>query len=186
MSADKWDAYTNNLNVYSPKGRLSFYTGVSDNPISGKWISTVLFIYFSRNMDANNFTSSECKSDSNKVKDLQERTNTSLNIFFYSELNGCIASSLYSVSSVSPAFDNFDDGYLVSTEKFSAWTESSWSGDKIQMRLFMYTNESLKLITILLGIFVFLASIVLTYVTNKYSSEWFSVKNAEQTSELFE
>lgn len=46
LTEKQWQSYLQLLDVVLPKKSLSFYTGVNDNSISGKWITSMLLRYF--------------------------------------------------------------------------------------------------------------------------------------------
>ncbi len=186
LTEDEWKGYTSLLDSTLPKQKLSFYTSVYDNKISGKWISFLLLRYFSRNLQIEQFNVTECKRDSQKFNDFIKETNSTIKSLIFLNKTTCVASSVYSVSSVSPAFDKVDDGYLVNTDKFSAWAESSWASKTIQMKLFMYTCDSVKTTSIILGIISLISSVIITFFVNKYSAKLFSMKTREQSAEILE
>jgi hypothetical protein len=146
----------------------------------------MLLRYFTRNLALAQLNSSECNRDSTTVRDYQQKFNVTLRTVVYLNNSYCLASSVYATSSVSPAFDRFDDGLLVQTNLYPAWTESSWNGVQIQMKLFMYTSASVSYLALSLGLVATLAAIFFTVLFNKYSSTWFLLKNTEQTTEFFE
>lgn len=187
LSDQQWSAYQKLLMASQPAGRLSFYTGVNDNLISGKYITSMVLRYFTRNRDLESLNVTECNKDSLRVKDYQAKYNVTLRTIVYLNNSYCLAGSVYAVSSVSPAFDKYEDGKLLNTDKYSAWSESSWNGVDVEMRLFMFTCDSVRYLSISLGIVVTLAALGLTYFFNKYSSRWFLLKNSpEATTEIFE
>ena len=186
LTDSQWTTYLKLLNSTQPDLQLSFYTGVNDNSISGKWISSMLMRYFTRNLNIQSLNSTECAKNSTTVTEFLNTSKVSLKQFSFVNDSLCIASGIYAVSSRSPAFEKFDDGVLVNTDKFSAWTESSWASDENQMRIFMFPNDSLKILTIVLGLLIFLSSIGITYYVNKFSNKWFLLSNPEQTDEFFE
>jgi nicastrin len=183
LTEDEWKVYNSLLDSTLPKQRLSFYTSVYDNKISGKWISFLLLRYFSRNTLLEKFNVTECKKGSESFKDVVNKFNLTIKSLAYVNKTTCIASSVYGVSSVSPAFENVNDGYLVNIDKFSAWTESSWASNPIQMKIFMFTSDSIKTTTIVLGIMTLLISTVITFLINKYSSKLLPTKTQEQTDQ---
>lgn len=186
LTEDEWKGFTSLLDSTLPKQKLSFYTSVYDNKISGKWISFLLLRYFSRNLQVEKFNVTECKKDSPKFNEFIKETNLTIKSLIFLNKTTCVASSIYSVSSVSPAFDNVDDGYLVNTDKFSAWAESSWASKTIQMKLFMFTCDSVKTTSITLGIISLLSSVFITYFVNKYSAKLFSIKTQEPAAQILE
>ena len=97
-----------------------------------------------------------------------------------------MASLVRLTSAVSPAFDRFDDGVLVHTDLYSAWTESSWTGVDVQMRMFMFNQPAVSGVTFALGIVVSLAAVALTWLFNRNAHRWFlvNVNNPEQTTEF--
>jgi nicastrin len=182
LTSSQRTSYQSMLTSTLPKGMLSFYTSVNDAAISGKWISQLLLRYFTRDRFIESFSSNDCSKDSEKLKQYMREKNISLKHVHFTIGGICLASGVYSVSSVSPAFVNYLDGYLSDTEKFSAWSESSWSSKETQMRMFMFPSSSLKTITITLGIVVFILSIIITYVMNKYSNRWFGMNSQDQVT----
>ena len=140
--------------------------------------------YFTRNLDLENLNSTECTNDSASVLSYVRKNKLTLKSFSYVNNSTCIVSSLYPVSSVSPAFEKLNEGLIM--DNFSAWSESSWVGVDVQMKLFLYTNEVLKIFSIVLGIAIVLISIGLTYSANRFSNKWFELSNPEQTTEFFE
>lgn len=185
MTELQWKSYIKLLEANLPKGILSFYTGVDDNPISGKWLSSMLLRYFTRNLDLESLTEEDCSKDSEKVKKYEKDNTVSLKNLYYVNNSKCIASSVYLASSVSPAFENFDNGYLVNTDQFSAWTESSWNGVDVQMKIFMFTRPSIAVLTLSLGIVSLVLAFVVTFFAEKYAHLIFYNKNPEQ-DEIFE
>lgn len=176
LTEKQWSIYKQLLNSNLPKNKLSFYTSVNDAQISGKWISQILLKYFTRNNLFENLNKTECVKDSASFKKIVKENNLSpTNINFNN--NQCIGTSLYSVSSVSPAFDKYLDGDLVDTDKFPSWTESSWNGKTVQMRLFMFTCEATEISTFVIGLSTFFISIALTFVAERFSSKLFAFEN---------
>lgn len=98
----------------------------------------------------------------------------------------CVVSLVRLTSAVSPAFDRFDDGLLVQTDKYSAWTESSWNSVSVQMRMFMFSQPAVEGLTLTLGVVVTIVSVVLTLLFNRYSDRWFLLKNPEQAAEFIQ
>ena len=190
LSDNQWKTYSSLLDAYLPKQRLTFYTSVNDNQVSGKWLSHILLQYFTRNSLVESFNASECHKDSPSVKKLITDTGLTIKKFVYlsnyNNLNQslCIGSAVYGVSSVSPAFDKSDDGVLVNTDKFSAWTESSWSTREHQIQLYMFTSDMIGYVTITVGSVVFLASLFIIYFLNKHSNKLFSFNHPEQSAEF--
>ena len=186
LTPKQWEAYMQLLDMNLPKKRLSFYTGVNDNSISGKWISSMLLRYFTRNLDLEKLSEKECVNTSESVMDYVKTNKVTFRTITYvSNSSLCIVSSIYAASSVSPAFEKYDDG-IITTDKFSAWSESSWIGNTFDMKMFMYTNDVLKIVTLVMGVVIFLISIGVTYAVNKYSNKWLDKSNAEQETEFFE
>jgi hypothetical protein len=146
----------------------------------------MLLKYFTRNLDFDDLNATECSKDSQTYKNMLIKNGLTLTHVNYVNESKCVCTSLYLVSSVSPAFDKYLDGVLVNTDKFPAWTESSWIGKPIQMRLFMFSSDAVKVSSIIVGLAVFLISIVITFITHKYSDKWFNVNNLEQIAEIIE
>lgn len=169
----------------SPPGRLSFYTSVNDNLMSGKFLALQLLRYFTRFRELDQLNSTECVKDSTAAKEFQAKYSVSLKGLVYAQ-SKCVASVVRLTSSVSPAFDRVDDGRLVHTDQYAAWTESSWSGVSVQMRMFVFTEPGVAGLTLALGIVVTLAAISLTCVFNKFAKHWFLLKNPEQTTEFID
>ena len=186
LATSQWQNYQTMLDSLLPKKKLSFYTSVNDAQISGKWITQMLLKYFTRNILFDSLNSTDCNKNSVAANKLI--TENSLRIASINFVNNstCVATSVYAVSSVSPAFDKYDQGILVDTDRFSAWTESNWNGKTTQMRLFIFTTNSVNISTILIGVFTFLFSFVATYLVNKNSNKWFALNNSEQTDEIIE
>ena len=186
LTSAQWNTYTQLLESNLPSNQLSFFTSVNDAQISGKWISQMLLKYFTRNSNFEALNSTECNKDSESFKNLIQTNGVTITHVNFVNNATCLATALYSVSSVSPAFDRYAEGLLVDTDKFSAWTESSWTGKNIQMRLFMFTCDTIKISTILVGVFVFIISIVVTFLSNKYSDKLLKVSNTEQIAEFID
>jgi hypothetical protein len=186
LTDNEWQNYLALLQANLPKYKLSFYTGVNDNSISGKWISTKLLKYFSRNLELESLNSTECSSDSEYVKQFLSEKKLTLRSFTFVDNSVCVASSVYPISSVSPAFARSSEGLVSQMDTFSAWSESSWQGVTIQTKIFMYTNDVVKIFSLVLGIVIFLLSIGVTFLANKYSDRLFANKNSEQATDLFE
>lgn len=90
-------------------------------------------------------------------------------------------------SSVSPAFDRYDNGELVQTDVYSAWAESSWVGVDVQLRMFMFNQPAVSGVTLALGITATLVAIALTWVFNKHADKWFLIRNnPEQSTEFID
>jgi len=185
LTDKQWQSYLQLLDMNLPKKKLSFYTGVNDNSISGKWITTMLLRYFTRNLDLEKLNATECSTNSPSVLGYVQTNKVSLKSFSFVNNSTCIVSSLYPVSSVSPAFDKFSDG-VITTDNFPAWSESSWASVDVQMKLFMYTNDVLKIFSLALGLAIFLISIGVTYSANRFSNKLFELNNPEQATEFFE
>jgi hypothetical protein len=184
LTDSQWQSYLSMLDAVLPKKKLSFYTSVNDAKISGKYIAQMLLKYLTRNSLFETLNSTDCNKNSESVKKILRENNLTISAFHYVNNSTCIATSLYSVSSVSPAFDKYNDGILVNTDRFSAWTESSWSGKSTQMRLFIFTTDVISMTAILVGVTTFILSFLITYLVNKNSDKWFSV--SEQTAEIIE
>ena len=121
MSDKEWAFYLKLLASTLPKQQLSFFTSVNDNAVSGKWLTAVLLRYFTRNVQADAFNATECKVDSASMRQLSDTLRVTLKSVLYVNNSRCVASAIYAVSSRSPAFAHSDDGYLVNTDRFSAW-----------------------------------------------------------------
>ena len=186
MSKYQWNTYLKQLDSTLPKGALSFYTSVNDGLISGKLITQILLRYFTRNTLFDSLNSTECSKYSNSARDLIRKNNVSITDFIFVNNVTCVASELYAVSSVSPAFDKLDDGVLVETQRFSAWTESNWPGETVQMRLFVFTNDVVRISAFVVGFFATAISVLITIVLNKYSDKLFSFNNSAQNIEIIE
>ncbi len=153
--------------------------------ISGKWLAQTLLKYVTRNKKFEVLNSTDCNKNSDQFNKLMKDNNLSPTNINY--INGiCVGTSLYAVSSVSPAFKNQLNGELIDIDKFSAWTESSWNGRPVQMRLFMFANEAIRVSTIVIGIATLLISFGITLVANRLSNKWFRIKHPEQTDEIIE
>lgn len=87
-------------------------------------------------------------------------------------------------TAVSPAFDK--DGELTRDDIYSAWTESSWTGIDVQMRMFIFSQAAVSGVTLALGIVVTLVALALSLIFNKYAGQWFLIKstNTEQSTEF--
>jgi len=156
---------------------------VNNAQISGKWLTQTLLRYVTRNKKFEILNATDCNKDSDVFKKITNDNNLSPTNINY--INGvCVGTSLYAVSSVSPAFKNVLNGELVDTHKFSAWTESSWNGRPVQMRLFIFANEAIKVSTIVTGIATLVISFGITLVANRLSDKWFRIKHPEQTDEI--
>lgn len=186
LTYNQWQSYLTLLNSVEPKKKLSFYTSVNDAKISGKWIAQTLLKYYTRNSLFEQLNSTDCNKNSAAARKLIKENNLTIGAFHFVNNTTCVATTLYQVSSVSPAFDKYDEGLLVDTDRFSAWTESSWNSKTVQMRLFMFTADSIGISTVLIGIATLILSFGVTYIVNKYSNKWFALKNPEQTAEIIE
>lgn len=185
LTDTQWNVYDSLLKSNLPKYKLSFYTSVNNAQISGKWISQMLLKYFTRNQNYETLNVSECDKNSEKFQKLMVSNNlTTTNVNY---VNGvCIGTSLYAVSSVSPAFNKYLDGKLVDVDRFPAWTESSWNGKPVQMRLFMYTNQAVQISSIVIGVATLILSFGITIVANRLSDKWFKIDQPEQIAEIIE
>ena len=163
-----------------------FYTSVNNNEQkTGIWISKMLLKYFTRNRKFEGLTAVECRKDSDTYKKIVSDSDLTIETINY--INGaCVASSMYVVSSVSPAFNEYDQGRLVDTDQFPAWTESSWNGKPVQMRLFMYANQAVQISTIVLGLATLIISFGVTLVANRLSDRFFKISHPEHTTEIIE
>ena len=193
MSDTQWSSYNTLLGSTQPLNRLSFYTGVNDNNISGKWLTHALMRYFTRNRLFDSFNATDCAKDSLATRKLLNETGLNVRSFtFVSNYNNnpnetlCVASALYAVSSVSPAFYKSDSGLVENTDRFSAWSESSWTGEDNQMRLFMFSSEMSRNLTFGIGLGTFFLSFVATWLLNRHSSRFFTFNHPEQTAEFIE
>lgn len=145
----------------------------------------MLLKYFTRNAKFEALSADECNKDSDGFKKIVADNNLSIsNIKFVNDV--CVASALYATSSVSPAFDEYENGKLVNTDKFPAWTESSWNGRPVQMRLFMFTNQVVEISALVLGITTLILSFVVTLVANRLSDKWFKINQPEHIAEIIE
>lgn len=145
----------------------------------------MLLKYYTRNAKFEALSADECNKDSDGFKKIVADNNLSItNIKFVNDV--CVASALYATSSVSPAFDEYENGKLVNTDKFSAWTESSWNGRPVQMRLFMFTNQVVEISALVLGITTLILSFVVTLVANRLSDKWFKINQPEHIAEIIE
>lgn len=193
FSDTQWSSYKTLLGATQPVDRLSFYTGVNDNNISGKWLTHALMRYFTRNRLFDSFNSTDCSKDSPAVRKLLNETGLNVRSFTFvsNYMNNanetlCVGSALYAVSSVSPAFYQSDDGVVENIDRFSAWSESSWTGEDNQMRLFMFSSEMSRDLTFGIGLGIFFLSFVTTWLLNRHSSRFFTFNHPEQTAEFIE
>ncbi|KAG8433003.1 hypothetical protein GDO86_017320, partial [Hymenochirus boettgeri] len=112
-----------------------------------------------------NFTKEECQSPETTTDPKKE-----LYEYFWvhgpvdgnttSRLPYCVRSTVHSHMAESPAFELNDWN---STE-YSTWTESRWK--EIHARIFLVPSKELEVITLVVGIAVFLISLVATYFIN--------------------
>ena len=121
-----------------------------------------------RSFDSKNLTESECK-------DLAMNDTFSL----YNYVEGyipsiqetvsypsyCVRSYIRSSSSVSPAFYSVD--YDLSLTEYPAWTESRWS--TVSVRLFIIPSRTREIITLLVGLGLFLISFVVLLLLRLYT-----------------
>lgn len=86
----------------------------------------------------------------------------------------CLRSTAYNVSTVSPAFDE-ETGLAVSerlAEGYHLWTESMWT--KTRARLFLVSSGRTQLQTLLLGLTIFTASLLIVFLLDRHSETLFS------------
>lgn len=86
FSDSQWSNYQRLLESDSPRGRLSFYTSVNDNLMSGKFLSLQLLRYFTRLRELETLNSTECNKDSVAVKNFQAKYgNVTIKSFIYAK-----------------------------------------------------------------------------------------------------
>ncbi len=188
LSEPQWIKYVKLLESVMPFYQLSFYTSVNENAMSGKFISLELLKFFSRNRDLENLNATECQKNSESIQKFESQSPKTIRNLKFVNNSTCVASSVYLVSSVSPVFDKFySDGILSNTDKYSSWTESSWNGVPIQIRLFMFPDRSMEILTLSMGIVTIVLAFVLTFFTNKYSNKILgtAAANSDQTGQIF-
>jgi hypothetical protein len=189
LSESQWSKYVKLLETATPKYQLTFYTSVNENAMSGKWISLELLKYFARNREIENFNATECDKNADKFKEYESESGKTIRNLKFVDNRTCVASSVYLVSSVSPVFDNFyASGVLLNADKYASWTESSWNGVAIQIRLFMFPDRSVEILTLVMGIISLLLAFLLTYLVNKYSKRILGSSKAtseQQTGQIF-
>ncbi|XP_063295513.1 nicastrin isoform X1 [Pelobates fuscus] len=120
-----------------------------------------------------NFTKDECQS-------LDKATDPKKELYDYYWVQGslnensttrtpfCVRTSMRSHLAESPAFELVEWG---STE-YSTWTESRWK--EIRARIFLVPSRHLEIITLAVGILVFIISLVVTYFINAKADILFS------------
>ncbi len=188
LSEPQWAKYVKLLESVMPYYQLSFYTSVNENAMSGKFISLELFKFFSRNRNVENLNATECQKNSASIQNFESENSKTIRNLKFVNNSTCVASSVYLVSSVSPVFDRFySDGVLSKTDKYASWTESSWNGVSIQIRLFMFPDRSMEILTLSMGIVSLLLAFVLTFLIDKYSRRILGAAAAtsEQTGQIF-
>ena len=163
----------------NPSNLLSFYTTVSDNMITGVYITNLIFKYVTRERLADNFNKSECKLSSGSVKDLIKSQNRFYNEAYlmkssnyYTNESLCILSWVFINSSISPALTNHLNGVIKDTADFyPTWTESTWDTPN-PIKLFLLPTKTIESVTLAIGICIFIISFVFTFLANKYLSRW--------------
>jgi hypothetical protein len=80
MPESYWPIYTKLLKAGSPPDRLSFYTSVNDNLMSGKFISLQLLRYFTRIRELDSLNATECSKDSFSIKQFQSKRNLTIKV----------------------------------------------------------------------------------------------------------
>lgn len=175
LGAKEWTSYNKQLASTLPNGKLSFYTSVSDILVTGKYVTLELLKYFSRDRTLQQLNATQCDKTSPEILEYQNKTGRTLrDVKLVNNMTICMAATVYKVPSISPAFAKFDsDGVLVQADKYSAWSESSWDGVAVQMKLFMFPDRGIEGLTIGLGIVTFVLAILPIYLMNKYSNRVF-------------
>ncbi|XP_078392748.1 nicastrin-like [Cetorhinus maximus] len=88
----------------------------------------------------------------------------------------CVRSPVWLAKAISPAFELKD---WASTE-YSTWTESRWK--EISARIFLVASRKLEIITLLTGIGVLLASLILIYFVNAKANVLFTSPREHSTA----
>lgn len=78
LTGAQWTNYGKLLQSAMPNGKLSFYTSVNDNLVSGKYLSLQLLRYFTRFRELDGLNMTACVKDSAKITDFQTKYNISL------------------------------------------------------------------------------------------------------------
>lgn len=82
----------------------------------------------------------------------------------------CYETTATATPAESPAFDDVDS-YDWESGLYSSWTESVWSD--LRVRIFLQPSKTHEIITLVSGIIIFLASIVLFSWINAHADEIF-------------
>lgn len=84
----------------------------------------------------------------------------------------CVKSTVYTVDSISPAFDP-ESLEIVSEhlDHYSLWTESKWKMSLV--RVFVVSSPLQQTITLISGIVLFVVSFIIVYVVNRNFDRFF-------------
>ena len=184
QSSDTNSQYLAQLKSVSPNNVLSFYTTVTDQVTSGILITNSVLKYVTRERLADDFNSTECTLNSDRVKGLivsQQRRYTDAffmkNGNFYDNRTSCILSVSFFNTSISPAFTDYLTDQTTTNDKlqnvdfYPSWTESVWK-ESNSMKIFLFSTKTIESVTLSIGICVAIISFIFTFLANKYLSRW--------------
>ncbi|XP_013386352.1 nicastrin-like [Lingula anatina] len=137
-----------------------FYVGVkranTQNQVT-HWVRQLLAYYTGDRLNSS-YTSSNCSSSSKLY-----------NYYWISHPPDgmCIRTTANFSEAESPAFldENFDT-YDWSSGQYSTWTESSWAGDAMQVRIFLTPSQHMSNLTFATGVALMVVAMIVTYFIN--------------------
>ncbi|CAG2208492.1 unnamed protein product [Mytilus edulis] len=154
---------TDNKNLDESSLPYPFYVSVTSTNNQVTYLTKRLLSYFIG--DRVNNTKANCKqSGNNKVNQymwMQGEKNTTTD----KRQGFCSRSTAVYTLAQSPLFDQ--DDYNWNIDEYSAWTESSWQTDSIQMRIFLVPSKHLETVTLVVGLILTVVFMTLTYFVNK-------------------
>ncbi|XP_071175603.1 nicastrin-like isoform X1 [Mytilus edulis] len=168
---------TDNKNLDESSLPYPFYVSVTSTNNQVTYLTKRLLSYFIG--DRVNNTKANCKqSGNNKVNQymwMQGEKNTTTD----KRQGFCSRSTAVYTLAQSPLFDQ--DDYNWNIDEYSAWTESSWQTDSIQMRIFLVPSKHLEVALLCSGLALLLISLVAAYFINLKASILFSINSSQTT-----
>lgn len=184
LTGQLYSSYDRLLQAYNPEYKLSFYASVNNDTTSGIYITIMMLRYLMREKLLDTANETECKLDSASVINTASLTqrqyynaiylSNSTNYLNANSISLCIVSAVYLNSSMSPAFIDYinTNGDVTMTSNYSAWVESQWESKQTHMRIFIFPTKSIEIVTISIGLVVCITSAIVTFLINKYLTNW--------------
>ncbi|VDI80029.1 Hypothetical predicted protein, partial [Mytilus galloprovincialis] len=153
-----------------------FYVSVTSTNNQVTYLTKRLLSYFIG--DRVNNTKDNCKQPKNNKVNQYMWMQGEMNTTTDTRQGFCSRSTAVYTLAQSPLFDQ--DDYNWNIDEYSAWTESSWQTDSIQMRIFLVPSKHLETVTLIVGLLLTVVFMIMTYFVNKKADVLFSQRRTRR------